>query len=128
MFADHEQELLKCIHHFASCYYQEKGVLSDRSRGHRDERKTRHSRKSAVNIHDQTTTKPALWTSDPSLDADDDDDDEWEDEDDDESEDAEEDESSSRKERLEKDMYKALDGSALVAIGIRQHGSITTLC
>ncbi|KAG2359388.1 hypothetical protein BDR07DRAFT_1336834, partial [Suillus spraguei] len=37
-------DLLKCIHHFASRYYQEKGVLSNRSRGYRDERKTRRSK------------------------------------------------------------------------------------
>ncbi|KAG2361442.1 hypothetical protein BDR07DRAFT_1334463, partial [Suillus spraguei] len=41
---DPSPELLKCIHHFASRYYQEKGVLSNRSRGYRDERKTRRSK------------------------------------------------------------------------------------
>ncbi|KAG2073649.1 hypothetical protein BDR04DRAFT_1094605 [Suillus decipiens] len=117
---DPSPELLKCIHHFASRYYQEKGVLSNRSRGYRDERKTRRSKGSVSNVHDQTTNKPALWTRDSSLDADDDqredekneleDEDEWEDEDDD-------DENASRNEE-HKDMYKALDGSALVAIGI----------
>ncbi|KAG0697302.1 hypothetical protein DFH29DRAFT_1003846 [Suillus ampliporus] len=128
-FPDPSPELLKCIHHFASRYYQEKGVLSDRSRGYRDERKTRRSKKSATNIHDQTTSKPALWTRDLSLDADDEDDqwedeederedkeDEWEDDEDDEMEDDEN--PSHNEEHLEKDMYKALDGSALVAIGI----------
>ncbi|OJA18094.1 hypothetical protein AZE42_04178 [Rhizopogon vesiculosus] len=126
---DPSPELLKCIHHFASRYYQEKGVLSDRSRDHRGERKARQSKKGEANIHYQTTTKPALWTRHSSLDGDDDDDDdddhddEWEDEDDDEMEDedmedAEEGEGASRQEGHLKDMYKALDGSALVAIGI----------
>ncbi|KAG1752384.1 uncharacterized protein EDB91DRAFT_513116 [Suillus paluster] len=125
---DPSPELLKCIHHFASRYYQEQGVLSDRSRGFRDERKTRRSKKSAINIHDQTTRKPALWTRDSSLDAEDDED-EWEDEEDeredgedeweDEDEDMEDGENPSRNdENVKKDMYKALDGSALVAIGI----------
>ncbi|OAX43368.1 hypothetical protein K503DRAFT_168504 [Rhizopogon vinicolor AM-OR11-026] len=123
---DPSPELLKCIHHFASRYYQEKGVLSDRSRDHRGERKARRSKKGEANIHYQTTTKPALWTRHSSLDgdgedSDDDDDghdDEWEDEDDDEMEDVEEGEGASRQEGHLKDMYKALDGSALVAIGI----------
>lgn len=125
MFADHhQQELLKCIHHFASRYYQEKGVLSDRSRDYRDERKARCSKKGESNIHYQTTTKPALWTRDSSLDGDgedDEDDNEWEDEGEDEMEDADEHENASRQEEHLKDMYKALDGSALVAIGIRNH-------
>lgn len=117
---DPSPELLKCIHHFASRYYQEKGVLSNRSRGYRDERKTRRSKECVSNVHDQTTNKTALWTRDSSLDADDDqredekneleDEDEWEDEEDDG-------ENASRNEE-HKDMYKALDGSALVAIGI----------
>jgi hypothetical protein len=48
----------------------------------------------------------------------DDKDDEWEDDDDDETEDAEEGENTGEH---FKDMYKALDGSALVAIGIRNY-------
>lgn len=120
---DPSPELLKCIHHFASRYYQEKGVLSDRSKGYRDERKTRRSKSSVSNIHDQATSKPALWTRDSSLDADDDD--QWEDEKDElgdkegewEDDEMEDGENASRNEE-HKDMYKALDGSALVAIGI----------
>lgn len=115
---DPSPELLKCIHYFASRYYQEKGVLSNRSRGHRDERKTRRSRSSVSNIHDQTTSKPAPWTGD-SLDADDDD--QWEDElgdEEDEWEDEEDDGENVSRSEEHKDMYKALDGSALVAIGI----------
>ncbi|KAG2138084.1 uncharacterized protein EDB93DRAFT_1166012 [Suillus bovinus] len=121
-FPDPSPELLKCIHHFASRYYQEKGVLSDLSRGYRDERKTQRSKSSASNIHDQTTRKPALWTRDSSLDADDDD--QWEDEKDeledegDEWEDEEDDGENASHNEEHKDMYKALDGSALVAIGI----------
>lgn len=119
---DPPPELLKCIHHFASRYYQERGVLSDRSKGYRDERKAQRSKKSVSNIHDQTTSHPALWTRDSSLEADDDDD-QLEDEKDepgdeeDEWEDEEDGENASRNEE-HKDMYKALDGSALVAIGI----------
>ncbi|KAG2751261.1 hypothetical protein P692DRAFT_20727173 [Suillus brevipes Sb2] len=115
-------ELLKCIHHFASRYYQEKGVLSDRSRGHRDERKIRRCKSSVSNIHDQTTRKPALWTRDSSLDVDNDD--QWEDEkhqlgdEEDEWEDEEGDGENASRNEEHKDMYKALDGSALVAIGI----------
>lgn len=124
-FPDPSPELLKCIHHFASRYYQEKGVLSDRSRGYRDERKTRRSKSSVSNIHDQATSKPALWTRDSSLDADVDDlwedekdergheEDEWEDEEGD----GEKEKKASHNEE-HKDMYKALDGSALVAIGM----------
>lgn len=128
-FPDPSPELLKCIHHFASRYYREKGVLSDLSRGYRDERKTRRSKSSVSNIHDQSTSKPALWTRDSSLDADDDDQwedekyeledggDEWEDEED-EWEDEEDDGENAFLKEEHKDMYKALDGSALVAIGI----------
>jgi len=120
---DPSPELLKCIHHFASRYYQEKGVLSDKSRDYRDERKARRSKKSEANIHYQTTIKPALWTRHSSLDGDGEeqyegDEDEWEDEDENQTEDAEERENPSRQEQHSKDMYKALDGSALVAIGI----------
>jgi hypothetical protein len=118
---DPSPELLKCIHHFASRYYQEKGVLSNRSRGYRDERKTRRSKRSVSNVHDQTTSKPAPWTRDSSLDADDDD--QWEDEkdelgDEEEWEDEEDDGENVSRSEEHKDMYKALDGSALVAIGI----------
>ncbi|KAG1833285.1 hypothetical protein F4604DRAFT_881980 [Suillus subluteus] len=119
---DPSPELLKCIHYFATRYYQEKGVLSNRSRGHRDERKTRRSKISVSNIHDQTTSKPAPWTRGSSLDADDDD--QWEDEKDepgdeeDEWEDEEDDGENASPSEEHKDMYKALDGSALVAIGI----------
>lgn len=119
---DPSPELLKCIHHFASRYYQEKGVLSDRSRGHRDERKIRRCKSSVSNIHDQTTRKPALWTRDSSLDVDNDD--QWEDEkhqlrdEEDEWEDEEGDGENASRNEEHKDMYKALDGSALVAIGI----------
>lgn len=119
---DPSPELLKCIHHFASRYYQEKGVLSDRSRGYRDERKIRRCKSSVSNIHDQTTRKPALWTRDSSLDVDNDD--QWENEkhqlgdDEDEWEDEEGDGENASRNEEHKDMYKALDGSALVAIGI----------
>jgi hypothetical protein len=129
IFADPQQELLKCIHHFASRYYQEKGVLSDKSRRYRDERKARRSNKSEANIHYQTTTKPTLWTRHSSLDGDGEeqhegDEDEWEDEGEDQTEDGEGHENPSRQEQHSKDMYKALDGSALVAIGIRKHDSL----
>ncbi|KAG1805380.1 hypothetical protein EV424DRAFT_1330245 [Suillus variegatus] len=126
-FPDPSPELLKCIHHFASRYYREKGVLSDLSRGYRDERKTRRSKSSVSNIHDQSTSKPALWTRDSSLDADDDD--QWEDEKyeledgGDEWEDEEDDGENAFLKEEHKDMYKALDGSALVAIGIQNHHS-----
>jgi hypothetical protein len=73
------------------------------------------------NVHDQTTSKPAPWTRDSSLDADDDD--QWEDEkdelgDEEEWEDEEDDGENVSRSEEHKDMYKALDGSALVAIGI----------
>lgn len=112
---DPSPELLKCIHYFASRYYQEKGVLSNRSRGHRDERKTRRSKGSVSNIHDQTTSKSAPWSRDSSIDADDDD--QWEDEKDELGDEEDDGKDVSRSEE-HKDMYKALDGSALVAIGI----------
>lgn len=102
-------------------------MLSDRSRGYRDERKIRRSKSSVSNIHDQTTRKPALWTRDSSLDVDNDD--QWEDEkhqlgdEEDEWEDEEGDEENASRNEEHKDMYKALDGSALVAIGIQNYCS-----
>lgn len=104
-----EQDLLKCLHHFAAKYYSEKGQLIDASRIARQKKRTRASadpgsRSSSWSTVDSISGgesdngSVAIPTTSPiTL------------------------QTSKKKGRqgadLVKDMYKMLDGSALVAVG-----------
>jgi hypothetical protein len=121
-FPDPAPELLKCIHHFASCYYRERGQLFDSSRNYRGKKKQRR-KQSQNNIH-SLATGASQWQNIGS------EDDDWIDEEVDEEEEVAEDlededvdmagEDGGKGPHTDsrKDMYKAFDGSALMAIGI----------
>jgi hypothetical protein len=121
-------DLLKCVHYFASQYYAARGLLSDRSRMYRRELRQRKARVGAIQAADSGEEVDAaaddLFAED------------------------EDDESASEKEdRCEKsilkdqemnegegsptksvpDMYKAFDGSALMAIGMLLQGHVSML-
>ena len=111
------QDLLKCVHYFASQYYAAQGLMSNRSRKYGDEVR-------------QWNPRHVQGTAEAGTDADADAEDEDEDEDDYEDDSGK---GNLREEGVVKDrgknegkgatlesvpgMYKALDGSALVAIG-----------
>ncbi|KAG6373747.1 hypothetical protein JVT61DRAFT_5889 [Boletus reticuloceps] len=119
-FPDPAPDLLKSIHHFASCYYRERGQLSDSSRDYRGMKKERR-RQSQENIHalaantlnhqDINSETEGMETEDETTE---------EDEDESEVMDAEDNGKGheTKGDTYNKDMYKALDGSALMAIGI----------
>ncbi|KAF9236198.1 hypothetical protein BU15DRAFT_77171 [Melanogaster broomeanus] len=117
-FPDPASELLKCIHHFASCYYRERGQLFDSSRSYRGKKKLRR-RQSQNNIH----VLAAAASHQQNINFEDDD---WIDEEEEAAEDLDEDDDMAGEDSgregpqtdSRKDMYKAFDGSALMAIGI----------
>ncbi|KAL4081380.1 hypothetical protein V8B97DRAFT_17095 [Scleroderma yunnanense] len=105
-------ELLKSIHHFASCYYRERGQLSDSDRSYREEKKKRRHSIHVLAANKTTRESPVT-----------DEGDEWEDEDEecggnDDKGDGDGGQGTSQDDLDIKDMYKAFDGSALMAIGI----------
>ncbi|KIJ69820.1 hypothetical protein HYDPIDRAFT_104450 [Hydnomerulius pinastri MD-312] len=120
-FAEPAPELLKSIHHFASCYYRERGQLFDSSRNYRGSRKERR-KQGRDNIHvlaAETFTRQAMGADDS----------DWIDEEEGEegADDADEDDDmggddsgreTPQNDSARKDMYKAFDGSALMALGI----------
>ncbi|KAI6040440.1 hypothetical protein EDC04DRAFT_2894168 [Pisolithus marmoratus] len=109
-FSPPAPDLLKSIHHFATCYYGERGQLSDCSRALRMEKRERKRE----NIH-MMAAKTKLSESDEEM---------WEDQDGEigQSDDSDDGVSKARATSSHgpgiKDMYKAFDGSALMAIGI----------
>ncbi|KAF9226824.1 hypothetical protein BS17DRAFT_776178 [Gyrodon lividus] len=119
-FQDPAPELLKCIHHFASCYYRERGQLFDSSRDYREKRKERR-KQSQNNLH----VLAADASNQQNIDSEGDN---WIDEEEEVTEGVEDEDvdmsgEDSVQERpqtdsCKKDMYKAFDGSALMAIGI----------
>ncbi|KAH0840218.1 hypothetical protein J3R83DRAFT_1222 [Lanmaoa asiatica] len=119
-FPDPAPDLLKSIHHFASCYYRERGQLLDTSRDFRGKKKEKY-KQSQENIH----TLAANGLKNQSIDSESghtETEDEATEEDEDESEimdaeNSEREEPSTKVGTYRKDMYKAFDGSALMAIG-----------
>lgn len=112
---------MKSIHHFASCYYRERGQLSDSSRDYRGKKKERYQQ-SQRNIH--TLAGNALRRQNVDSETEHTEtEDEIIEEDEDESEamDAEDTQREGPSTKVDtqyrKDMYKAFDGSALMAIG-----------
>ncbi|KAF8841569.1 hypothetical protein BDN67DRAFT_901130 [Paxillus ammoniavirescens] len=119
-FPDPAHELLKCIHHFASCHYRERGQLFDSSRNYRGKRKEQR-KQSQDNIHVLAANAFRRQNTDSedgdSIDEEEEDTEQAEDEDDDMGiEDSGRERH--RTDSCRKDMYKALDGSALMAIGL----------
>ncbi|KAI6135217.1 hypothetical protein EV401DRAFT_2063510 [Pisolithus croceorrhizus] len=111
-FSPPAPELLKSIHHFATCYYRERGQLSDRSGASRKEKRK------GQNIHMVAAGETNMSETDDEL---------WEDRDDESGQGDDDDENAGKDNALAtsshddpdvKDMYKAFDGSALMAIGI----------
>ncbi|KAF7308650.1 hypothetical protein HMN09_00714400 [Mycena chlorophos] len=92
-FAVPSSDLLKCIHHFASNYYEERGQLYNDSRTYRKQKTARRRAK-----------KARLENPDAHVD------------------DSEEQEDESPKQAANttrrRDMYKTMDGSALLAVGM----------
>ncbi|KAI6100154.1 hypothetical protein F5141DRAFT_1051669 [Pisolithus sp. B1] len=110
-FSPPAPELLKSIHHFATCYYHERGQLSDRSGASRKEKRK------GQNIHMVAAGETNMSETDDEL---------WEDRDDESGQGDDDDENAGKDNALAtsshddpdvKDMYKAFDGSALMAIG-----------
>ncbi|KIK11271.1 hypothetical protein PISMIDRAFT_690486, partial [Pisolithus microcarpus 441] len=113
-FSPPAPELLKSIHHFATCYYRERGQLSDRSSAFgMEKRKGRNIHMMAAGETNTSETDDEMWEGrdDESGQGDDGDD-----------ENAGKDDNaratSSHDDPDVKNMYKAFDGSALMAIGI----------
>lgn len=113
-FSPPAPELLKSIHHFATCYYRERGQLSDRSSAFRmEKRKGRNIHMMAAGETNMSETDDEMWE--------DRDDDSGQGDDDDDENAGKDDNAratSSHDDPDVKDMYKAFDGSALMAIGI----------
>ncbi|KAI6013755.1 hypothetical protein PISMIDRAFT_672428 [Pisolithus microcarpus 441] len=113
-FSPPAPELLKSIHHFATCYYRERGQLSDRSSAFRmEKRKGRNIHMMAAGETNTSETDDEMWE--------DRDDDSGQGDDDDDENAGKDDNAratSSHDDPDVKDMYKAFDGSALMAIGI----------
>lgn len=120
-------DLLKCVHYFASQYYAVRGMLSNRSRMYRREVRQRKARASAIQAAD---SGEEVDTDADDLFGDDEDDDNASGEEDRcekgilKGQERNEDEGSPTK--SVPDMYKALDGSALMAIGmlVQEHVSM----
>lgn len=120
-FPDPASDLLKSIHHFSSCYYRERGQLFDSSRYFRRKKKERY-KESQENIHTLTSKahKRQNTESDVELSEAVDETSE-EDEDGSDTMDAEDRGSEAPRAKgdtCKKDMYRAFDGSSLMAIGI----------
>jgi len=115
------KDLLKSIHHFASCYFRERGQLFDSSKNFRGMKKERR-KQSQENIHTLAANTHAL--EDQSIDSGTEhtetEDETTEDEDGSgimDTEDSGKEGPRTKGETYRKDMYKAFDGSALMAIG-----------
>ncbi|KAH9965119.1 hypothetical protein BGW80DRAFT_1345637 [Lactifluus volemus] len=112
-------DLLKCVHYFASQYYGARGLLSNRERIYRRERKRRRK---AGDVHEADEDADDLFA---------------EDEEDSENNDIEEERHEGHVvqdgvggEKMKEnapDMYRALDGSALMAIGMLLQEHISKL-
>lgn len=113
---------MKSIHHFASCYYRERGQLFDSSRNFRGKKKERY-KQSQENIHILAANTLEHRNSETEhSEAEDESTEDFAEEDEDDSELMEVEDSGRKEARTKadayrKDMYKALDGSALMAIG-----------
>ncbi|KAI9574323.1 hypothetical protein HD554DRAFT_2165813 [Boletus coccyginus] len=122
-FPDPACDLLKSIHHFASCYYRERGQLFDSSRNYRGMKKERRKR-SQENIHTlaANTHTPEDQNIDSGTEHTETEDQTTEEEEDGsgimDTEDSGKEGPRTKGETYRKDMYKAFDGSALMAIGI----------
>ncbi|KAJ3719192.1 hypothetical protein EV361DRAFT_901245 [Lentinula raphanica] len=127
-------DLLKYIHHYASTYYDERGLLLNASQQYRKEKKARRlarlsqgrnsGRSKRKSTSDTDTENHSSSEKDEIVDEDDDEDDEDGDEGsekDDQEQQQHENGSKApvrRKDHDLADMYKTLDGSALIAIGM----------
>ncbi|KAH7912947.1 hypothetical protein BJ138DRAFT_1082582 [Hygrophoropsis aurantiaca] len=129
-FSEPSSELLKSIHHFASCYYRETGHLRDGSKDYRGRKKIRGLKQLGPETAYMSAADSIAsdWTRE-SYESEGD-----EDEDTSEHECNGEDENNESSSSLSnvapnKDMYKAFDGSALVAIGmlLQEHIAHTML-
>ncbi|KAG8218952.1 hypothetical protein J3R82DRAFT_4663 [Butyriboletus roseoflavus] len=119
LFPDPAPDLLKSIHHFASCYYRERGQLFDSGRNYRGKKKERY-KQLQENIHTVAAHALKHQNIDSETEHTETEDDSTE-EDESEATDAEDngrEGPSTTVEAYRKDMYKAFDGSALMAIGI----------
>ena len=105
--------MLKSIHHFTACYYRERGLLSDCNRLYRKAKK--NGRHDVHTLSADTPKGVPLGTDQEDM---------WEDEEQESSDDDTEGDErdvfgggTSSDDPVMKSMYKAFDGSALVAIG-----------
>lgn len=114
------KDLLKSIHHFASCFYRERGQLFDSSKDYRGKKKERKQSQGNVHIIAATTREHQNTSSECEHS-------ETEDESTEEVEDqgqvmdmqdSEGEALKGKADTYKKDMYKAFDGSALMAIGL----------
>ncbi|KAG9317773.1 hypothetical protein JVU11DRAFT_1993 [Chiua virens] len=118
-FSDPAPDLLKSIHHFASCYYRERGQLFDSCKDYRGKKKGRY-KQSQENIHTLAANTREQHNTDSGTERTESDD-EFVEEDEDEAMDAEDsgrEGPRTKSDACRKDMYKAFDGSALMGIGI----------
>ncbi|KAJ3996153.1 hypothetical protein F5050DRAFT_166041 [Lentinula boryana] len=114
-------DLLKCIHHYSSMYYNERGLLLNASQQYRKEKKERRlARLALVGKTTRTMTRSLSDTENPSGSEEDE---IIDDEDGDEESEIDHQEKPTkapvrRDDHNLADMYKTLDGSALMAIGM----------
>ncbi|KAF7432641.1 hypothetical protein PC9H_004583 [Pleurotus ostreatus] len=109
-------DLLKCIHHFASNYYNERGQLLNSTRDYRRNRKARQLAKLHSKTQDKTRGEVQRLEDKGDV----------EEVEDDEDDDEEEEDPSPPRKRVRyskekymfRDMYKIMDGSSLMAIGM----------
>ena len=110
---------MKAIHHFASCYYRERGQLSNSSRDFRRAKKETR-KQSQENIHNLTANSLKHENDDSENEHTETEDETTEDGDESvvmDAEDSGKEGPRTKGDTYRKDMYKALDGSALMAIG-----------
>ncbi|KAJ3553656.1 hypothetical protein NM688_g3491 [Phlebia brevispora] len=123
----YDQDLLKCIHHFASTYYNEMGQLRDSTREYRTERKRKRVERLKSEGDSMNGSLSRQMSADPSEGQSQDQVDVNEGDLDGETEDKLEGSNAKRRrirarqrrnDHTSIDMYKMLDGSALMAIGL----------
>jgi hypothetical protein len=113
-----QQDLLKCIHHFASEHYADHGQLYNATREARLERKAARVRRLAAQAPGSISPHKKAIANEADEDEDDDDDDDSGDEHEPPSTTYKRQKHKSDPNTLGRDMYKSMDGSALMAIGL----------
>lgn len=108
---------MKSIHHFAAHYYTERGQLLDASRQYRKEKKARRLQRQKVTGEEKRSRSRSLVSGSVSEEKDADSEDSAEFSEDDNPDTKEADVKRKKKKTYPKDMYKVLDGSALMAMG-----------